>query len=146
MFTDYLENKLIDFALRGQPFSPPASTYAALFTELPTDTGGGTEVVGASYARVEIPSSLASWAGTQGAGTTDVSSGTSATTSNNNVLAFPDPQENWGQIVGVGLYDALTGGNLLYYGELAVPKTVNQGDSAPTFAAGTLELQFDDAA
>jgi hypothetical protein len=33
--TDYLENKLVDWLLRGQSFTPPATLYVALFTVAP---------------------------------------------------------------------------------------------------------------
>jgi hypothetical protein len=39
------------------------------------------------------------------------------------------PTATWGTIVGVGILDAASGGNLLYYGPLSVPRTVNNGDS-----------------
>ena len=42
-FSDYVENKLIDWMLRGQAFTPPATVYVALFTSAPADAGGGTE-------------------------------------------------------------------------------------------------------
>jgi hypothetical protein len=41
--------------------------YFGLFTVTPSDTGGGTEVTGGSYARVSLASTLANWAGTQSA-------------------------------------------------------------------------------
>ena len=71
--TDYLENKIIDWLLRGQTFTPPATAYVALYTTAPTDSTAGTEVSGGSYARVAVTSSLANWAGTQSAGSTSAS-------------------------------------------------------------------------
>ena len=79
--SDYLENKVIDFLLRAQAFTAPVTTYVALLTAAPSDTGGGTEVTGGSYARVAVTSSLANWAGTQAAASTVASSGTNGTTS-----------------------------------------------------------------
>lgn len=141
--TDYLENKLIDALLRGQAFTMPATVYVALFTATPTDAGGGTEVTGGSYARVAVASSLANWAGTQAAGSTVASSGTTGTTSNNNAITYPAPTANWGTVVAFALMDALTGGNMLIYGALNANKTVNSGDAAPQFAAGALSFQID---
>lgn len=139
-FSNYLENNLIDFILRGQSFTPPATVYVALFTVAPSDSGGGTEVSGGSYARVGVTSSLANWAGTQSAGSTTASSGTGGATSNNNAITFADPTANWGSIVAVGLFDASSGGNLLFHGSLTTPKTVNDGDPGPVFAAGELDI------
>ena len=118
-----------------------ANTYIALFTTTPTDAGGGTEVSGGSYARVTVASTLANWAGTQGATTTVSSTGTSGTTSNNGAVTFPAPTANWGVVTSFGIYDNLTAGNLLYYANLTTSKTVNNGDAAPSFAISALTLQ-----
>jgi hypothetical protein len=136
--SNYLQNKLIDFLLRAQAFIPPATTYVGLFTVAEGAAGGGTEVSGGAYARVAVTSGLAAWAGTQGAGTTTASSGTTGQTSNNNALTFPAPTANWGAIVGIGIFDASTAGNLLIYAPLTTSKTVNNGDAAPSFAASAL--------
>lgn len=151
--SDTLENKLIDFIFRAQALgitgataaagTGPATLYVALYTANPTDSTAGTEVSGGSYARVAVTSSLANWAGTQGAGTTAVSSGTSGTTSNNAAITFPAPTANWGVITGVGLLDASTAGNLLFFGALTTNKTVNNGDPAPSFAISALTVQLD---
>lgn len=141
--SDYLENKLIDFLLRAQTFSAPATVYVALFTAAPTDAGGGTEVTGGSYARVAVSSALANWAGTQSAGSTSASSGTGGTTSNNGSITFPAPTGNWGSVTSFGLFDAATSGNLLIYANLTTGKTINSGDAAPSFAAAALTFQID---
>lgn len=141
--SDYLENKIVDWLLRGQTFTPPTSVYVGLFTAAPTDAGGGTEVSGNAYARVAIASSLANWAGTQAAASTTASTGTSGTTSNNGAVNFPTPTPSgWGTVVAFGLFDALTAGNLLFYGNLTVSKTINAGDTV-TFAAASLSIQID---
>lgn len=142
--SDYLENKIVDFLFRGQTFTPPTTLYIALFTTVDNDAGTArVEVSGGSYARVAITSSLANWAGTQGAASTSASNGTTGTTSNNNVITFAAPTANWGTVVGVGLFDAITGGNELAYGALTTPKTISSGDGAPSFTAGSLSFQID---
>lgn len=143
-WTDYAENKIVDAVFRGQPLNAPATFYVGLFTTADNDAGAArVEVSGGSYARVAITSSLANWAGTQGAGTTVASTGTTGTTSNNNSITFPAPTATWGSIVGLGLFDAPTGGNEWAYGALNTPKTVNSGDAAPAFLASTLSIQID---
>lgn len=151
--TDAFENKLIDFLFRGQALglanssagagSGPTNIYVGLFTVAPTDSTAGTEVSGGSYARVAVASSLANWAGTQGAGTTVASSGTTGTTSNNGTVTFPAPTASWGTVVAAGLFDSTSGGTLLAYGALGTNKTINNGDAAPSFAAGQLTFQID---
>ena len=141
--SNYLENAMIDQIFRGQAYSFPATLYVALFTAAPDDTGGGTEVTGGSYARVSVAATLANWAGTQGAGTTTASTGTGGTTSNNNAITFPAPTANWGQVTHIGIFDATSGGNLLFWAALTTPKTINNGDTAPAFPAAQLTCQID---
>lgn len=143
-FTDYLENKLIDFLLRGQAYVPPATVYVGLDVTTGDDTGSGIEVTGGSYDRVAVPCTLAAWAGTQGAGTTAISSGNSGTTSNNLALPFPAPTANWGQVTGFRIWDAQNGGNPMIRRALTTPKTVNAGDDPPRFNVGSLTIQIDD--
>jgi hypothetical protein len=151
--TDFMENKLIDFLFRGQALgiagasaaagTGPTTLYIGLFTANSTDSTPGTEVTGGSYARVAVTSSLSNWAGTQGAGTTTASSGTSGTTSNNGVITFPAPTANWGVVTGMGIFDSATAGSLLIYSALTISKTINNGDAAPSFAAGAATFQID---
>lgn len=142
--SDFLENKFIDWLLRAQAFSPPATTYVALYTAAPSDSGGGTEVSGGSYARVAVTSSMANWAGTQASASTVASSGTNGQTSNNATITFPAPSGNWGSCSHFGVFDASSGGNLLYWGAITPSaKTVNNGDPAPSFPAGTLVITED---
>ena len=141
--SDYLENKLIDQLFRGQAYSFPTTVYVALLTAAPSDTGGGTEVTGGSYARVGVACNLTNWAGTQSAGSTIASSGTTGTTSNNAGVTFPSPTANWGVVTHFGIYDASSAGNLLWFAALTVNKTVNNGDAAPAFSTAALTIQID---
>ena len=141
--TDHLENKLIDSLFRGQAFTPPSTLYVGLDTVACTESGGGTEVSGGAYARAAIGSSLANWAGTQSAGSTTASSGSSGTTSNNALISFPTPSANWGQVLSFRLWDAPSGGNAWLCQTLTLPKTINNGDAAPQFNAGSLSIQLD---
>ena len=141
--TDYAENKIVDWLLRGQTFTPPATVYISLHTSACSDSAAGTEVTGGSYARVAVTSSLANWAGTQSAGSTVASSGTGGTTSNNGVITFPAPTANWGSVTHVGFADASTAGNQVVCAALTTAKTINNGDAAPSFAAAALTFQQD---
>lgn len=152
--SDFFENKLIDFLFRAQALgvtgataaagTGPATLYVAAMTTVDNDAGSAkVEVSGGSYARVAVTSSLANWAGTQAAASTTASSGTGGTTSNNAAITFPAPTANWGVITGFEIYDAASAGNPLAYGTLTASKTVNNGDAAPSFAAGALTFQID---
>lgn len=141
--TDFAENKIIDAVFRGQALGAPATLYFALFTSATTDAGGGTEVTGGSYARVAVTSSLANFAGTQAAGSTVASTGTSGTTSNNTAITFPVPSANWGSCSHIGIFDAASGGNMWAHGALTTPRNVQNGDGAPSFAIAAMSFQID---
>ncbi len=139
--SDYLENKLIDHLFRGTAMTQPAGVYVALgtaasdsaFTEIAA-TGG--------YARASIGRSDTAWKGTHGT-TTGVSSGTGGNTQNAAAVAFGTPSATWNggaDITHFGLYDAVTGGNLLFWGSLSVAKRVYSGDAAPQFAANAISV------
>jgi len=110
-FSDYLENKVLAHVFGGTAYTAPATLYIALYTVAPTDTGGGTEGSGGSYARQT------------GAFTV---SGNLAT--NTSAVEWPVATGTWGTVVAVGVFDALTSGNLLAYGNLASSKTIASGD------------------
>ena len=63
--SDYLENKLIDHVFRGTAYTAPGTVYVALFTSACSDSAGGTEVSGGSYARAALTTTTTNWAGTQ---------------------------------------------------------------------------------
>lgn len=139
--SDYLENKLIDQLFRGQTAPTTTTMYVGLLTAAPSDAGGGTEVSGGAYARVAVTSSLANWAGTQAAASTTASSGTGGQTSNNAAITFTTPTANWGTVTHFGIYDAASGGNLLFWGALTISKTINQADTV-SFPAASLSITF----
>jgi hypothetical protein len=150
--TDFLENKILDWLLRAQAIgitgasagagTGPTTLYVGLFTTAPTDSTAGTEVTGGSYARVSVTSGTGTWNNTQG-NTSGASTGTDGTTENVSTVTFPAPTANWGVVTSFGIFDASSGGNLLIYAALTTSKTINNGDAAPSFAAGALTFQVD---
>lgn len=144
-FSNQAENALLDWLWRGQAAPAlPASWYFALLTAWPgDDTAGLIEVSGGSYARAVAPRSLAGFAGTQGAGSTSASTGTGATTSNNQPIAWPAPTADWGMVTGIAIFDAAVGGTAWFVGRLAESKMVRAGDAPPTLAAGSFSFTLD---
>lgn len=144
--SDYLENKLIDHVFRAQAYTAPATLYVALFTVTPSDTGGGTECPGTGYTRQGVTSGLTTWAATQSVSPTpnnSASSGTGGTTFNSAIITFTSSAgASWGTINGVGVFDASSGGNLLWYSALTTPKTINTTDVVD-FPVSTLTFQID---
>lgn len=110
--SDYLEAALLNHVLRNTPYAQPATVYLALYTAAPSDAGGGTEVSGGGYARQAI---------TFGAPA-------SGQVQNSAAITFPQATADWGTITHVGIFDAGTAGNLLWWGALAAAKTIVAGD------------------
>ncbi|RLP97309.1 hypothetical protein QT235_03135 [Geobacillus stearothermophilus] len=110
--SNYLENALINAVLRNIPYTSPAAVYLALYTSDPTDANTGTEVTGGSYQRQQI---------TFGAPNNGM-------VSNSNEILFPVATANWGTVTHIGILDAATGGNLLFYGAVTTPKTISTND------------------
>lgn len=100
---DALENSALDYELRGTAWTP-GDYWAGLFTTSPTaDAGtGGTEVSGGAYARQQITRATGSW-GAASAGTTQ----------NTNAITFPVATANWGRVLTLGLWTAVSAGTLL---------------------------------
>lgn len=132
--SDYLEEQLGTHLLRTGSFTKPSTIYVALFTTLPDEDGtNGVEVNGAGYARVQHGPSDATWAAPVGG---------DGVFSNVGSIQFGSPTANWGTIVGFGLYDASTAGNLLIADTLSQSVIVSSGDPAPAFAEGALTISF----
>ena len=116
--TNYAKNRVMKAYFGITAVTPPASFWLALFTGVPSVSGGGTEVVGGSYARVEIVNNTTNWpVPTVGQIICQF------------VATFPTPTAPWGSIVAVGMYDGSTGGNLETFYQLPVPKSIGTGDN-----------------
>ena len=134
-FTNYLEDKVIGHLFGGTAYTAPTTWYAGLQTAAPTDHSAGTEVTGGGYARQSV-----AW--------TVQTSGT-AQASNTAALEWPAATQDWGTVTHCGIYDAVSGGNLVAFETLtktdfstANPKIVNTGDIFKIDAAN-LKIQLD---
>lgn len=108
----YLANKLLDHSLRNVAYTPPATVYLALYTSNPGPDNTGTEVSGGGYTRQPVTFSAAS----------------AGQIVNSADVVFPVATAAWGTITHVGVFDAATGGNLLYYAALSAAKTIDVND------------------
>ena len=115
--SDYVENQILDCYLNQTNITAPTNIYLGLFTSAPSDAGGGTEVSGNGYSRVEITAKFSAASGTGG-----------SLSSNADITGFTANGANWGTINSIGIFDAVTGGNLLFYATIS-DATVNDGDS-----------------
>ena len=129
--SDYLENKLLDHVLGNVAYTAPTTVYVALYTVAPADSGGGTEVSGGGYARVAVANNSTNWPAASG-----------GSKSNGVDITFPTATADWGTVVAFGIFDASTGGNLLYWATLTTSKSVLNGDTAK-FSAGSITITED---
>jgi hypothetical protein len=123
--SDYLENALLNAVLRNTPYTSPSQVYVALFTSDPTDAGTGTEVSGGGYARQPVTFNAPS----------------NGQVTNAADILFPVATASWGTVTHIGIYDAQTGGNLLFHGALTTSKTISANDQLK-IAAGDLSISL----
>lgn len=128
--TSYLRKKDGDHNIGKAAFTMPTTVYLALFTASPTDLGAlVNEVTGSPYARVEITSRMSAF---------DLTTGIAVNTSD---IDFGAPAANWGTVTYVGILDAATSGNMLYYEALPSPRSVTTGSRRVIFAAGQVQIR-----
>lgn len=121
--SNYLENGLLNAVLRNTSYTSPSTVFVALYTDNPGEGGTGTEISGGSYARKDV---------TFGAPSNGVCTNSSA-------VEFAQATGTWGTVSHIGLHDAITTGNLLFYTELTTSKTIESGDIFK-IAAGSLSV------
>jgi len=117
----YLDNKDIDHNLGTTTFTKPTAVYVGLFTTNPTAAGTGTEVTGGSYAR-------------QAGAFSAAAAGATANTSTLTWLNMPSCT-----ITHFAIYDAVSGGNMLYFNALGASQVVNVGNTV-TAGVGALTV------
>jgi hypothetical protein len=120
MFTNYLDQKLLQHAFGGPAWTPPATVYVALSSSAPTQQPAGgwnvTEPDGTGgYARVALANNNTNFVPV----TAEPLSGFRIAVAPQ--ISFPESTAPWlaGNRLGYfGLFDATTGGNLLAFGPL----------------------------
>jgi len=132
--SNYLEGKVADVTLRGTAYASPGVVYLALATADLTDANvTANETTYTGYARVSCGATPASaFTAIDAAGLMQ----------NANVITFA--ANGGGSAVVIthwGIYDASSGGNLLYHGAMTASKTIDPSD-VPSFAVNTLKLTF----
>lgn len=127
VISNYLENALINHIFRNTAYTDPASVYIGLFTTAIGDDGTGTEVSGGSYVRKQLTAAF-----------TTPSNGACE---NSALVEFVTATAVWGLVTYIGIYDAVTGGNLLFWGQLSSSQQVDTGDVFK-IAAGDLDISL----
>lgn len=127
--SNYLENKVLNLLLGGTAYSIPSTLYVGLWCSADGtlddasdgSSAGEIDTSGTAYERVAIANDNTTW----GAVTT------TGSRSNAIAITFPTATATWGSanVDQFAILDATTGGNILFWSDLAVPKTVTSGDS-----------------
>lgn len=132
--SDYAETAVINALLRGTNFTAPTvgSLRLALFTADPTDAGNLNEVgTGTWYVRQLT-----------GAFTAPSPSGSTQQSSNTVSITFPAVTVAAVTVTHIGIFDAVTAGNMLFSAPMTSSKTLQVGDVL-SFAPGTLVTSLD---
>lgn len=124
--SNFLENAIINAVLRNTSYTSPTTVYVGLYTSDPGEGNTGTEVSGGSYARTAV---------TFGAPSNGVSTNSASVT-------FPTATGTWGTVTHIGILDAATSGNLLYYTPLDASKSIASGDVF-TISTGNLSVTME---
>lgn len=114
-FSTYLDDKILGHVFNGKAYATPAK-YWALFASaegLTDNSPAKDEVTGEGYARVKAEDS---------AFTTPAAS----MVKNANAIEFPVAISNWGRVTHVAIMDAATGGNVLAWGAIRNPQTLDE--------------------
>ena len=120
--SNYLENVVLDHILNSpaSAYTAPSTLYLGLFTN---DSGNAAtnleagvitdEIAGGSYVRETVTFGGAA-------------SGTCATDA---TVTFTTATANWGTVTHIAVMDAGTAGNVLFWGAVTTPKTIETGDT-----------------
>lgn len=138
--SQYAERALLDHFFKVSSFTQPSNIYMALSIADPTNDGSGfSEPSGNDYARVQVNT----WDGAS-------TSGANAITANTGAITFPTATGDYAaDVTHWALFDASSGGNMLWYGDINEGATAIVTDDVPQFAAGAIDLtlsgKFSDA-
>lgn len=128
--TSFLQKKVLDDFLSIASYTVPTTVYVSLHTASPGESGShAAEIALAGYARKSITGSMSA---------ADATSGISTNTA---TITFGPAGADWGIIGWLGVEDALTVGNMCFYGATTTAKTILNGASF-VLIIGQLSLQF----
>jgi len=116
--TDALANQILDTIL-GTSGILPGTVYVGLLLALPNPDGTGvSEPAGAGYARQPVVNDVTNWP-----------AAAARIKKHSGDIIFPQATGgNWGLIIGAGVFDAVSGGNIKLVGLLSTSRQVNDTD------------------
>ena len=119
-----LANKLANATVANVSYTSPGNVYTALYSTAPTVSTTGTEITGNGYARQ----------------VTAFGSPTDGNISSSANVSFSCTGNNWPTVVSVAITDASTGGNIMYFQDIAA-RNIKVGDTL-TFGSGNITVSI----
>lgn len=137
--SNYLEKKLLDHLLVNTSYAGEATLYIGLFTADPGESGVTSEfTIGTgSYARIVVTNNETNFPPCSLTGVPTKTNGT--------LLSFPTATTAWGTATHWAIYNASSAGDMIAHGALAVPFSVQIGNT-PKIPIGALSLTIGNAA
>lgn len=115
MISTYLKNKLQNDLFCGVDYVPPSVYYIALSKSSPSEDGSGVvEPVGGGYTRLAF-----------NRGVVDFTMSIDGIVKNKIRKEFNESTSVWGRCTHYAIYDAATGGNMLYFNALTHARDVD---------------------
>ena len=111
------ERKILDHLFKNTSYTSP-NAYIGLFSTDPTDSASGTELSGNGYARIQMDNKMS--AATTGDETSSIT--------NSSQISFAAATGDWDTITHIGIFDAISSGNLLSHGALVSSAEVDASD------------------
>ena len=121
--SDYLENEILDHILGTGSYTMASGIYVGLATVSFNDDASGAELSCKGYIRKVATFNAAA----------------SGAADNSGAVEFPAATSSWGTVSHFGLFDAVSGGNLLIHGAFTTPKLIDTGDILK-ISAGDLDI------
>ena len=123
--SNYLETTVLNYVLRNTADWAPTAVYTALHTADPTDAGSGAEVAAGGYTYARQATAF------------DAAHATTGVTQNTDI-------ETWTNlpactVTHIGIWDAVSSGNLLFHTAVDSSKTVANGDTI-SIAVGAITV------
>jgi len=128
--TNYGEGKVLGHLFGGTTYAPVATWYVGLFSVAPTDSTAGTELTGGGYARAAVTNNTTNFP--------VVTAGNPVVTGADVTLFTSSGSHT---AVAMGLFDAVTAGNLVAYSTFTSTPIVNL--DVVRIVAGQLSISLD---
>lgn len=127
--SNYAENLLLNWSLTNQQATRPTQWFVALFSDINVVSDQPSNELNSSTAQGYSRKAVSFDAAANGM------------TSNSNMLKF-SALNTWPTVGSIAIMDAATDGNMLFWGKLAYPKTLDNEDELQ-FAVNTIKIYLD---